>query len=144
MAEKIISKSAADTEKLAAEITQEFKTGTLVALKGELGAGKTTFAQGLGKLLGVGRMTSPTYTLIREYPVDDKKWPFSRLYHIDLYRLSSKAEILDLGLNEIWFDPKNLILIEWPEKIEEYLPKPHLTVDIKKLEGEKREITIER
>lgn len=144
MAKKVISKSSQDTQELAAALVKDLKTGTLITLKGELGAGKTTFAQGLGRVLGLERMTSPTYTLIREYPIDGKKWPFSRLYHIDLYRLGSKAEILDLGLSEIWFDPQNLILIEWPEKIEEYLPKPHIVVDITKTKGDTREIAVQK
>lgn len=142
MAEKITTSSAQETQSLASDLVKELKTGMLVALKGDLGAGKTTFVQGLGEVLDIGRMLSPTYTLIREYPVDQKKWPFERLYHIDLYRLASSQEAMDLGLNEIWFNPKNLILVEWPEKIIEFLPTPHIMVEIEKGKGDEREISI--
>ncbi len=143
MAEKMTSKNPEETKKLAGKLVRGFRTGTLIVLKGELGAGKTTFAQGLGETLGINRMTSPTYTLIREYQVDGKIWPFERLYHIDLYRLNSATEAMELGLNEIWFNPKNLVLIEWPEKIESYLPTPRTEVILDKKSDESRLITIQ-
>lgn len=144
MAEKIRTTNAQQTQELAARMLKELKTGTLFALMGDLGAGKTTFVQGLGQELGVGRMLSPTYTLIREYPIDPKKWPFERIYHIDLYRLASTQEAMDLGLNEIWFNPRNLILVEWPEKIMEFLPMPHIIIKIEKGRGDERVISIEK
>lgn len=142
MVKKIISANEKDTQALAQELAHSLSTGRVIALKGELGAGKTTFAQGLGKALGIDRMTSPTYTLIREYPIDENKYPFSRLYHIDLYRLDTAAEVFGLGINEIWFDPKSLVLIEWPESIVDYLPKPFTQVTFKKLKNDQREIKI--
>lgn len=138
------SHSAAETQALAGKMVSDLKTGTLIALKGDLGAGKTTFVQGLGEALGISRMLSPTYTLIREYPVDGRVWPFERLYHIDLYRMASTQEAMNLGLNEIWFNPKNLVLVEWPEKIMEFLPKPHIMIEIEKGKEDERTITIEK
>lgn len=142
MAQKIITQSESQTQDLAKKILSEIKTGKVITLSGELGSGKTTFTQGLGDALGVSRITSPTYTIIHEHLLEKKDLPFEKLYHIDLYRLESTAEILDLGLNEIWFNPKNLIVIEWPEIILNLIPKPFTQISLKKLSPDQREITI--
>lgn len=144
MMEKIITGSDKETKALAAKLVSELKEGMVVALKGDLGAGKTTFAQGMGEALGVERMTSPTYTLVREYPLDEKKYGLQRLYHIDLYRLETAAEAFGLGLNELWFNPKHMILIEWPEKLEGYLPSPRVEIEFRKVGEDKREIEIKK
>lgn len=94
----------------------------VVALKGNLGAGKTTFIQGFAKALGVrGRIMSPTFILFRRYALDGKK--YDNLYHFDLYRIHSVKDVEALGLKKIITDPKNIVLIEWPEKIKKLLPK---------------------
>lgn len=144
MAEKIITNSAEETKELAAKLVAELKTGAVITLEGDLGAGKTTFAQGVGEALGIKRMTSPTYTLIRDYPVEEKGFGIDRLYHIDLYRLETAEEVFQLGLNELWFSPKHLLLIEWPEKTGGILPTPRIEIKIKKMAGDKREIEINR
>lgn len=94
---------------------------TIVCLYGELGSGKTTFAGGFAKALGVNtRLLSPTFIIVRRYPLL-KKLGF--LYHIDLYRTEGEKDLTGLGLSEILFDPDSIVLVEWAEKLGDLLPK---------------------
>src|SRR5947207_727895 len=120
---KYTSNSPEQTKEIASNMIHSTKSKTF-ALFGDLGSGKTTFAQGFGEALGIKRMVSPTYILLRNYKITNQHYPLvSNLYHADLYRLSSPQEVIDIGLSEIWSDPNNLVLIEWPEKILNLLPK---------------------
>ena len=113
-----------ETWELAAECADELGAGTVIALHGELGAGKTCFIQGLAAALGIDEpITSPTYTLIGEY---EGRLP---LHHIDLYRLSGPTEALGLGLEE-YFDANGITAIEWAERAEGLLPPDLLHVQI--------------
>ncbi|MBI2409935.1 tRNA (adenosine(37)-N6)-threonylcarbamoyltransferase complex ATPase subunit type 1 TsaE [Candidatus Kaiserbacteria bacterium] len=97
---------------------------TLVALSGELGAGKTAFTKAVARALGVEEtVTSPTFVLEKIYLLPAKK-PFKRLVHIDAYRLTSGAELAPLGFDELMKDPSNLVLLEWPEHVADALPAP--------------------
>lgn len=99
----------------------------VVALRGELGAGKTTFAQALGRELGVvDTMQSPTYVLMKSYPIAFKH--FTTLLHIDAYRLNAADEFKALKPEEFLGDPHTLVLVEWPERVLGTLPKPDLTI----------------
>lgn len=114
------------------------RQGNIIALFGDLGAGKTTFVQGFAKGLGIkDKIISPTFVLIRQHKL--KK---GFLYHIDLYRLEDNLSIKELGIDEIISNPNNLVLIEWAEKMEKNLPKNAIKINLKKLEGDKRLITI--
>lgn len=98
--------------------------GDVVALVGELGAGKTTFTQGIVRGLGVAAdhyIGSPTFTLINEY---EGRIP---VYHLDFYRIESPAEVLCLGLEE-YLDGDGVAIIEWADKIEAVLPEEHMMV----------------
>ncbi len=100
--------------------------GTVVALTGELGAGKTLFAKGIARGLKVqGQVTSPTFTIINEY---QGKLP---LFHIDAYRLEEDYEIDELGLDE-YLNSTGITLIEWPERIRTYLPDSYIRVVFEK------------
>lgn len=108
------------------------KTATVVALYGDLGAGKTTLTKALARVLGVGEtVTSPTFVIEKIYRLDPKKTTqhFTRLIHIDAYRLESGHELIELGWEDIAGDPENLIVVEWAEKVEDILP-----ADTKKIE----------
>ena len=131
--------SAEETKQLAAKLLEN-KTN-IVTLKGELGAGKTTLVQGLGEVLKINRMTSPTFTIIKSYPLESNPYGFHFLYHIDLYRLTNINEVLELGIEELWADRQNLLIIEWPEVIESLLPE-HLETKIKITGPDQRQITI--
>ena len=111
---------------------------TVVALIGELGTGKTVFARGIAKALGIKEnVTSPTFTLIHEYygPIP--------LYHMDLYRLSSVQEILDIGVEDYFFSD-GICLVEWAEKLGSLFPLDGIRVMIRHLGNTRREIEIER
>lgn len=131
--------SPEETYRLAAELLQTLRPGTVLALHGELGAGKTCFVQGLAQAMGVKRAVgSPTFTLINEYP-----GPLP-LYHIDLYRIGGVNEALGLGLEE-YLEADGITAIEWAERVAELLPPS--TIHIRLVAGvkpEERTITIER
>lgn len=128
---KFITNSSEETKKLAGDLAKKLNRG-IVALYGDLGSGKTTFVQGFAKRLGIKeKIISPTFIIIRQYPTN--------FYHIDLYRVEN---FQGLGLEEILANPNNIVLIEWAEKIKD-LPKNTIRITIKKLENDKRLITIE-
>lgn len=119
------------------------RTGaTLVTLSGELGAGKTTFSQQIGKILGVSEvMSSPTFVVEKIYTLP-KDAPFKRLIHIDAYRLKEGRELSVLGINEILSEQGNLILLEWPENVRDILPVPASEVKIEVQEDGTRKVLI--
>lgn len=117
--------SPEETWELAEELANELGPGTVIALHGDLGAGKTCFIQGFAAALGIDEpITSPTYTLIGEY---EGRLPF---HHLDLYRLSGPEEALGLGLEE-YFDANGITAIEWAERAEGILPLDMLHIEIK-------------
>jgi tRNA threonylcarbamoyladenosine biosynthesis protein TsaE len=121
--------SPEETWALAAALADELGAGTVMALHGDLGAGKTCFVQGLAVALGIDEpITSPTYTLIGEY---EGRLP---LHHIDLYRLSGPTEVLGLGLEE-YFDAQGITAIEWAERADGLLPPDllHIRIDADEL-----------
>lgn len=134
------SNSPTQTQKIASSLAAKFKSG-VVALIGDLGAGKTTFTQGFAKALGIKeKIISPTFILIRQHPIPKLK---KVLYHIDLYRLEDHIDIKSLGIEEIINNHENLVLIEWAEKIKERLPKDTVFISIKTTGENSREIYVE-
>ena len=114
---------------------------TIVALSGELGAGKTTFVQGVAATLGIREtVASPTFVIEKVYELGGQKW--ERLIHIDAYRLKSAHELEVLGWKEITADSANLILLEWPERVPELIPRDALRVFID-IENDGRIISID-
>jgi tRNA threonylcarbamoyladenosine biosynthesis protein TsaE len=117
--------------------------GDVVALTGDLGAGKTTLVQGLAAALGVrGYATSPTFALIREYHLPaDRHGGRLRLYHVDLYRLSP-ADVAGIELDEL-FDEGAVVVIEWAERARHTLPADTLWVEMRVLDGDRRRLVIQ-
>jgi tRNA threonylcarbamoyladenosine biosynthesis protein TsaE len=115
---KIITNNNRETQKLGEILAEEIQGGEIICMTGDLGSGKTTFTQGILKGLKVkGPYTSPTFVVIKRY-----KLKLKNIYHIDAYRVKVK-DILDLGWKEIIADPKNVVIIEWAEKIKKIIPK---------------------
>ena len=145
------SYSLNDTKKIAeqaiAEISSTFSntkrtTATVVALQGDLGSGKTTFVQCVARSLGVTtHITSPTFLIIKTYKLKTKNYKL--LYHLDAYRLKSGDELLKLGWQELISNPKNLIFIEWPERVSEILPPDSLKLHFEFVNETTRAIEIE-
>jgi tRNA threonylcarbamoyladenosine biosynthesis protein TsaE len=134
------SGSLKDTQKIAEDLARNFKNnGGVVALTGDLGAGKTTFVQFFAKALGIrDKIISPTFVLIRQHQISNQRW----LYHIDLYRLDHQADIKSLGIEEL-ADDKNIVLIEWAEKLKEINFSKNITfVKLEKTGENTRSITI--
>jgi tRNA threonylcarbamoyladenosine biosynthesis protein TsaE len=129
--------SAAATKALATVVADHVRPGDLLLLVGDLGAGKTTFAQGFAKALGVEEtVTSPTFTLARTYPGR------LRMHHVDVYRLDRMAEVNDLALGEL-IDSNGVTLIEWGDAILAVLPRAYLEVRLELGdEADDRDITV--
>jgi tRNA threonylcarbamoyladenosine biosynthesis protein TsaE len=116
--------SVEETRELAAALAALAQPGDVVALAGDLGAGKTAFVQGFGRGLGVAeRITSPTFTLVHVY---EGRMP---VHHLDVYRLEQLSEALDLGLAEM-LDEGGVVLVEWGDAITPLLPHDHLEVHL--------------
>jgi tRNA threonylcarbamoyladenosine biosynthesis protein TsaE len=140
-----LSKNALQTQKLAGQILKQVvgaknrKIAAILALEGELGGGKTTFVQGLAEALGVKeRTTSPTFVILRRFKLHASG--FKNLYHIDCYRLDDPKELAQLGFEEILKDPKNLVVIEWANKIKKIIPKNAIWLNFKWLAKNQRKI----
>jgi tRNA threonylcarbamoyladenosine biosynthesis protein TsaE len=140
---KVLSKSAEETGEVARQFVNSLKSGntaTTVGLFGDLGSGKTTFSQALGKHLGITEfMTSPTFTIMKSYAINFLN--FSTLVHIDAYRLEKAHELEVLGFKDLLKDPKNLIVIEWPERVSDILPADLIKIYFKFISENEREIT---
>jgi len=114
-----------ETQKLGERLGHELFASSMVALVGELGSGKTTLAQGIAHGLGVASsVRSPSFVLIREY---EGRVP---LYHFDLYRILREEEVLGLGYYEYFYQKQGVVLVEWADRIRNYLPPQHLRVTI--------------
>ena len=112
---------------------------TLVTLKGELGAGKTAFVKACAQGLDIKEtITSPTFVLEKIYKLEDKA--FGHLIHIDSYRLESGSELAKIGFAEILKDKNNIIFLEWPEIVEDVLPKESINLKFKFINEGVREI----
>jgi len=139
--EKYFTTSEQATEQVAFEIAQKMESGSLIALIGNLGTGKTVFARGFAKGLGIKDIVcSPTFNIVREYPYKNNKW----MYHMDLYRINDSAAALSFGIEDYINNPDAITLIEWPERISDILPADMISVEIKRLNDTNREITITR
>ena len=136
---KITTRSIEATQNLSQTLGELLNQPLIIALLGDLGSGKTAFVQGLARGLEVPDkyyITSPTFTLINEYP---GRLP---LMHVDLYRLDSIADLEDIGLEERLYD-KAVIAIEWADKLSDSLPARHLTVTMDIIDDNSRTLSLD-
>ncbi len=143
---EFISKNVKQTGKIAKKFSKELNPLDVITMRGDLGAGKTTFTKALGKALKIKEpITSPTFTIMNEYM--SGKMP---LYHFDMYRIENDDEIYELGLSDYFiYNPESSIkqgvcVIEWAENIENIIPKKHIEISIEKIDDTTRKINIER
>jgi len=133
-----------EIEKITANLVSKIMknksgTATVVALSGELGAGKTNLTQEVGKQFGITeKIISPTFVIMKKYKIAGNK--FKHLIHIDAYRMEQSLELEHLNWKEFISDPENLILIEWPEKVAEIIPKNAIHVFLSHIDEETRGI----
>ncbi|MBR6133340.1 MAG: tRNA (adenosine(37)-N6)-threonylcarbamoyltransferase complex ATPase subunit type 1 TsaE [Bacilli bacterium] len=128
---KYTSRSEEDTMEIAENLESEKFPGMVICLDGELGSGKTVFVKGFAKALGLNEtITSPTFSLVKEYP--DGEMP---LYHMDVYRLDDSKE--DFGLKD-YLNQDGVVIIEWPEMIQDQLPEERLDIRFKVIDENTR------
>ena len=124
---RLISDGAARTEAFGAALGRLLKDGDIICLAGDLGAGKTVLARGIGVGWGaIDGLTSPTYNLAHEHR---RACDAARLYHLDFYRISGGDEAETIGFSDM-LDDKAALLLEWPERVEAVLPAERLWIDI--------------
>lgn len=133
----ILTNSEAETEQAGAEFGSKLPDGTVVALYGDLGAGKTAFVRGMARGMGIAsRVSSPTFTIVNEYLGGRE------LYHFDMYRLGSSEELFDIGWED-YLNRGGVCAVEWSENVADAFEGDEVVVRIEKLSPEGRKITIE-
>ena len=134
---EIITHSPQETEALGAALAQRLQAGTVIAYRGDLGAGKTAFTRGLARGLGCRDLvTSPTYTIVNEYLGGSLP-----LFHFDMYRLGSSDDLFDIGWED-YLDRGGICAVEWSENVEDAM-EGAVSINIEKLGEDDRKITIE-
>ena len=130
-----------DTRNLASKLTSQLVGGDVVLLFGPMGAGKTTFTQGIAASLGISRLTSPTYVILNQYPIEHSS--IKTLNHFDLYRLESEDQLKSVNFEETISDPESLSIVEWPEKLSK-LPLSYYQINIDPISVNQRQITFQK
>jgi tRNA threonylcarbamoyladenosine biosynthesis protein TsaE len=119
------TKNSKETQRVGMDFAKILKRGDVVCLYGDLGFGKTTLVQGIAQGLGIKkRIISPTFVIARSYGLKG-----GNFYHIDLYRIGNDQETEDLGMEEILSDKNNIIVIEWAEKLKNFLPQRRIDIE---------------
>lgn len=141
---KVVTKSKEETKKVAESFIVTLKPkkeeATVICLFGDLGAGKTTFVQGVASALFIKEVIqSPTFVLMKRFQIEA---PFKSLIHLDAYRIDDEKELEPLGFKEILSDFENLIIIEWPERIKNSIPENAVSVKFKFIDEMTREIML--
>ena len=144
---RIISHSKEQSQKIASVFARGLflhsassKKAIVIGLKGELGSGKTTFVKGFARGLGIKKIIqSPTFVIAKNYSL--RITHYALLIHVDAHRLKSGKDLVYLGWDEWIKDPKNIILVEWAERVKKILPKHRFEIHFKHLVGNKRKIT---
>jgi tRNA threonylcarbamoyladenosine biosynthesis protein TsaE len=147
--QELTTKSAEETRDAAEKFAEELM-GTvrpagrarLICLWGNLGSGKTTFAQGFSRFFSVKEtVNSPTFLIMKKYLLTGK-FKGMNLYHFDFYRLNQIQELLELGWDEILSEENSVVLVEWPEKVAANLPRERINVKVKSIGGDERHLVI--
>ncbi|HEY4959492.1 MAG TPA: tRNA (adenosine(37)-N6)-threonylcarbamoyltransferase complex ATPase subunit type 1 TsaE [Terriglobales bacterium] len=139
-AEEYITHSAEETIALGRELALTLKGARIVILRGDLGAGKTTLVKGIAEGLAAASqedVTSPTFTLIHEF-----HGPEVNLYHVDLYRIETERELATLGLDELFAEEGNLVLLEWGEKFPRLVKERDVEIAIERWGEQERKIVV--
>jgi len=138
MEKQYITKSQKETMKVAAEFSKSLKSGDVILLEGDLGAGKTVFVKGVASFFGAKSesVTSPTFTIVNTYNLQQLN-----IYHFDFYRVSSIDELYNIGIEEYLYG-NGICFVEWPERAYELFDSTVKKVKITKLDENSRSITI--
>ncbi|NTV55634.1 MAG: tRNA (adenosine(37)-N6)-threonylcarbamoyltransferase complex ATPase subunit type 1 TsaE [Candidatus Moranbacteria bacterium] len=141
----IISHSEEETKIIARDFAKKIPAASVVALRGDLGAGKTSFSAGVLAALGaVGPFQSPTFVIMHRYDLPrPSAQGIRRVYHIDAYRINDPEDLARLGFEEWISDPEGLVLVEWPEHVETLLPESATSVSFETASETERRISWE-
>lgn len=141
---KHLTHSAEETRALGVAVARDANPGSIITLSGDLGAGKTTFVQGLLETLGAEKpYVSPTFVIMKQYDLATPSASgIARVYHVDAYRIDDPAEMEKLGSEEWFADPKGLTLVEWPEKLGGLIPERAEEISFRWVSDTDREIAI--
>ena len=145
MEKSYISNSFEETKAIGKTLARELAGGTVLCLVGELGGGKTTFTQGILEELGAEKpFTSPTFVVMKEYRLNGggREKAIQKVCHFDVYRVEA-SDILQLSWKELISDRRNLVIVEWAERIKEILPKKTVLVNFEWVDENQRRISIE-
>jgi len=149
---KYFTKNPSQTKKLGEALAKEIlsphhvfgggqKRALIIGLMGDLGGGKTTFLQGFARVLGIEeKILSPTFIIMRKFEI--RKPRFGNFYHFDCYRIEKPKEILDLGFKKIISNPKNIVAVEWADRVSKALPKDTLWLEFEFINKNSRRITL--
>jgi tRNA threonylcarbamoyladenosine biosynthesis protein TsaE len=144
MKKNITIKSIREMNSFARAVARNLKGGEVIALTGELGAGKTAFVKGLAKALGIKQIVqSPTFLLMKCYTLDKNqklRTKFQKLCHVDAYRIKNERELLAIGLSEHLNDPGTVTAIEWADIVPEFIPKNAIKIKFEHGSNEKERI----
>ena len=142
-----LTESPSQTKTIGKTLAEEIvksgngKKALVLGLRGYLGGGKTTFMQGFAKGLKIKeKVLSPTFIIMRKFKINSSGFDF--LYHFDCYRCLSEEEVINIDFKKIINNPKNIVVIEWAEKIKSLLPKTTLWIDFDFIDCNKRKIVI--
>lgn len=143
MQQKIITRGAAETVRVAKKMAQKLRGGEVLLLEGELGTGKTTFVRGLARALGFhGAVRSPTFTLLNVYPIRKRGRKIKQLIHVDVYRLKSAADLRGLGLEEYFGKRDTVVAIEWGKKARALIRAKYFIITLRHLDVHERTISV--
>lgn len=136
---EILVENIEDVDRAAGLVLESIGSRKIVALRGKMGAGKTTLTAAMMRVMKMDdEASSPTFAIVNEYHSSETG---QTVYHFDFYRLESSGEALDIGVEDYW-DSGNLCLMEWTENIEDILPEDTLFIDIVETDDHKRKITL--
>lgn len=136
-----LTNSEEETRSLGKKFAKNLHPGDIFAIWGDLGAGKTTFIQGIAAGLGYKkRVLSPTFIFVRPYNIDSEK--IKTLNHIDMYRIEKSGDLKSLGIEEFLNDPQAVSVIEWPERINKLLPESTKRIYLEKVDENTRKIKL--
>ena len=136
----VTTHSREESEQFGATLARTLPPGSVVAMYGNLGAGKTVIARGFARGLGITEaVSSPTYTIVQEYDIPGSD---QRFYHLDLYRIADEHAALGFGVDEFLSDPDAWTLLEWPVRIAGILPPETISLSIESLDDSTRQITL--
>jgi tRNA threonylcarbamoyladenosine biosynthesis protein TsaE len=148
-----LTASAEETRKCGSDILREkllplvnSRGAVVVALTGDLGAGKTQLTKGIAEALGIpsAELHSPTFSLANEYDVTIPELGRLRFNHLDAYRFEDPDELLELGIEDYLYAPNTITILEWAERVEKYLPQDVIRISIETISESEREIRVGR